>query len=121
MLNRSNANKEKGLKWNPLGIFRQNYSGNFPAHFSLVSRAIHIQFSLNCRLLLAPSIFCYRIADVAIILQLRHSKHKKSQPVLKQRIIESNQFDNLSPPRFNCIRKNFNTLKNYVQNYQTNK
>jgi hypothetical protein len=114
MLYKSYANNGKRFKWNPFEIFRQNYTGDIPANFSLVSRGIHIQFSLNCRLLIAAKIFCLRIADIAIISQLKHSKHKKSQSVFKQRVIESNQYDNLSPPHLAILVCELIPLNKYV-------
>ena len=99
MTYRSNSNKEVKPGFNPLEIFRQYYAGYVPAYFSPVYRAIHIQLSLNCRLRNAVDIHCRRISDLVIISQDEHRRHKKNRVVLKQRVIESNQYDNLSPPR----------------------
>jgi hypothetical protein len=111
MIYKGNTNKENRIKWNPFEVLRQNYAGDIPDNFSLVSRGIHIQFSFNCRLRTAVNIFCLRIADFVKISQLKHSSHKKTRFIFKQRIIESNQYDNLSPPRFSNISLRFNTLK----------
>lgn len=99
MVYRGNTNRVNRLKWNPFEVFRQSYSGEFVADFSLVTRTIHIQFPLNCRLLPAVNIHCLRIAELADISRIKFNNHKRTRIVFKQRKIESNQYDNLSPPR----------------------
>ncbi len=99
----SSTNKEKRFNWNPFEAFRQNYAGDIPGNFSLASRGIHIRFSLNCRLRTAVNICCFRLAGLLKISQLKPRSHKRIHILFKQRIIESNQYDNLSPPRLSNI------------------
>jgi len=100
MVYRGNTNRVNKLKWNPLEMLRQSYPVEFAADFSLVTHTIHIQFSLNCRLSTAVNILYKRIAELVDISRIKFNNHKKIRVVFKQRKIESNQYDNLSPPRF---------------------
>lgn len=100
MIYTDNTNRVNWLKWNPLEIFRQSYLGEFAADFSHVTYTIHIQSSLNYRLLPAVNIFCFNIEAIDNISRIRFRNHKITCTVVKQRKFESNQFDNLSPP---CI------------------
>jgi hypothetical protein len=107
----SSTNKEKSFNWNPFEAFRQNFAGDIPDNFPLVSRGIHIQFSLSCRLRTAVNIFCFRLDGLHKILRLKPRSHKRTHIIFKPRVIESNQYDNLSPPRLSNINFRVNTLK----------
>ena len=99
MIYKSSTNRVNRLKWNPFEVFRQSFVGDFPADFSLGTHSIHIQFPLNCRLLPAVNIHCLRTAELMMNSKSVHRSYKQTQIIFIQRVFESNQYDNLSPPR----------------------
>jgi len=99
MIYKSSTNRVNRLKWNPFEVFRQSFVGDFPADFSLGTHSIHIQFPLNCRLLPAVNIHCLRTAELMMNSKSVHRSYKQTQIIFIQREFESNQYDNLSPPR----------------------
>lgn len=98
MILRNNSNKEIKLNWTPGGIFRRYSTVFFPAAFSHDSRVIHIDILLNCRLLPAVNILCSHIADTLLLSIGKKYCLKPNSTLFRQRVLESNQFDNLSPP-----------------------
>lgn len=94
----ADKNRNNGSGLNLLGYLRQNNPGIFSADLPCGTRVIHIQFSLNCRLIAASAIFCCRFTGLAEIPGFYIRNHKRTRCLIKQWKIESNQYDNLSPP-----------------------
>ena len=100
MLYGNNSNKKTKLRWNPIDLIRLHCSSNVPAYFMPGSRIIHIELPPNSCLVIAIDLPCFRFADALNISNKKNQILKKICTLFKQRVFESNQYDNLSPPLF---------------------
>ena len=105
MLYGNNSNREIKLKRNPLWLIKQRCSGMIAACFPPALCLTDIELPLNSRLLPAVIIPCPGIAFALNISNKKNQNLKKICTLFKQRVFESNQYDNLSPPFFIAMER----------------
>lgn len=98
MICRMNSQMKYRPAFNLMESLRRYLKCSAPALLPHYSRSLHIALSLNCRLSHALK---FLHAAIEESLQLSKGKNHSSKPLVtlcRQRVIASNQFDNLSPP-----------------------
>ncbi len=94
----NNSNRKTKLSWNPIDVIKLHCNSNVPAYFMPGFRIIHIELPPGSCLVAAIDLPCSRFADILNISTKKNYILKNICTLFKQRVFESNQYDNLSPP-----------------------